>query len=112
MVAEAIESLQLFAEPTRLRLLALLAEHELTVSELVAVTELAQSRISTHLGKLKDAGLVLDRRVGSSSFYRLNERLPELPGRLWHLLERDLQGDAFATDLERARDVVRARASG
>jgi SAM-dependent methyltransferase len=92
-----------------LRLLGLLAEHELSVSELVAITELAQSRISTHLGKLKDAGLVRDRRVGSSSFYRLSERIPELPGRLWRLLERDVQGELLAGDAERAREVLRAR---
>jgi DNA-binding transcriptional ArsR family regulator len=106
---QTTEMLQLFAEPTRLRLLGLLAEHELSVSELVEITELAQSRISTHLGKLKDAGLVRDRRVGSSSFYRLSERIPELPGRLWRLLERDLQGERLAADAERAREVLRAR---
>jgi DNA-binding transcriptional ArsR family regulator len=108
-IDQTTEMLQLFAEPTRLRLLGLLAEHELSVSELVVITELAQSRISTHLGKLKDAELVRDRRVGSSSFYRLSERIPELPGRLWRLLERDLQGELLAADAERAREVLRAR---
>jgi ArsR family transcriptional regulator len=45
--------LHLFGDPTRVRLVALLARHELTVAELMAVTELAQSRVSTHLGKLR-----------------------------------------------------------
>jgi DNA-binding transcriptional ArsR family regulator len=110
-IDQAAEMLQLFAEPTRLRLLALVAEHELSVSELVAITELGQSRVSTHLGKLRDAGLVLDRKVGSSTFYRLSEPIPKLPGRLWRLLERDLQGELFASDAARAREVLQARSS-
>jgi DNA-binding transcriptional ArsR family regulator len=104
------ETLQVFGEPTRLRLLALLAEHELTVTELVEVVGLAQSRVSTHLGKLRDAGLVRDRRVGSSSYYRLSETIPELPSRLWRLLARDLDDAALAADAERARELLAARA--
>lgn len=50
----------------------LLAEHELTVAELVAVTRLPQPRVSTHLRRLRDAGLVEDRRNGGSSFYSLS----------------------------------------
>src|ERR1700733_13671897 len=68
------ELLRLLGDPTRLRLLALLArEAELTVAEVTRVTELAQSRVSTHLGKLREADVVRDRRVGASSFYALNE---------------------------------------
>lgn len=108
-IGQAIEIFQLFAEPTRLRLLAMLAEHELSVSEIVQVTELAQSRVSTHLGKLKEAGLVCDRRAGSSSYYRLADRIPELQGRLWDLLRRDLSDEQLTDDAERAREVVAAR---
>src|SRR5229473_428083 len=45
--------LGLLAEPSRVRLLALLAGNELTVNELTNITELGQSRVSTHLGKLR-----------------------------------------------------------
>ena len=104
------ETMQLFAEPARLRLLRLLAEHELSVTELVEILGLAQSRVSTHLGKLRDAGLVRDRRVGTSSYYRLSERIPELASQTWRLLERGLDDAALAADAGRAQQVLAARA--
>ena len=61
--------LALLADPTRLRLLHLCDGEELTVAELTRITELAQSRVSTHLGKLRGAGLVAVRRVGASTLY-------------------------------------------
>ena len=61
------------ADATRLRLLALLSREELTVAEAVEVTRLPQPRVSTHLSKLKAAGLVVDRRVGASAFYSVDE---------------------------------------
>lgn len=65
---------KLLGDPTRLRLLHLLKAEELTVAELVAATELPQPRVSTHLGRLKDASLVADRRAGASAWYRLHPR--------------------------------------
>lgn len=47
--------LKVFADATRVRLLALLEQEELTVAELSAITRLAQPRVSTHLAKLKEA---------------------------------------------------------
>ena len=58
--------LKVLADATRVRLLALLEREELTVAELSAITRLAQPRVSTHLAKLKEAGLVRDRRAGVS----------------------------------------------
>ncbi|NMW23994.1 transcriptional regulator, partial [Rhodanobacter denitrificans] len=65
-LATASSVLRLLADPTRVRLLALLEHEELTVAELAAVLHLAQPRVSTHLAKLKEAGLVRDRRAGVS----------------------------------------------
>ena len=48
--------LKVLADPTRVRLLALLEREELTVAELSAVARLAQPRLSAHLARLKDAG--------------------------------------------------------
>jgi len=64
--------LKLLAEPSRLRLIALLQQEELTVAELSAITDLKQPRVSTHLAKLKEAGLVNDRRRGVQAFYRFS----------------------------------------
>ncbi|HZO14989.1 MAG TPA: metalloregulator ArsR/SmtB family transcription factor [Polyangiaceae bacterium] len=105
------EMLRLLADPTRVRLLSLLAQDELTVAELTGVTQLAQSRVSTHLGKLKEAGLVRDRRVGANAFYSLNE-MPEEAGRLWRVMLETTRDAVLEQDKKRARDVVAARARG
>jgi SAM-dependent methyltransferase len=59
------------AEPTRLRLLALLAEAELTVSELTQVLGQSQPRISRHLKLMGEAGLLERYQEGSWAFFRL-----------------------------------------
>jgi ArsR family transcriptional regulator len=48
-----------------------LNERELCVTDLVRATGMPQSRVSTHLGRLRDAGFVRDRRHGAQSFYTL-----------------------------------------
>lgn len=72
-LARTIETLTLLGDETRLRLCALLRDRELCVGELVQVTGLAQSGVSTHLGRLRDAGFLRDRRKGSQAFYSLAE---------------------------------------
>ncbi|MBI5775010.1 MAG: metalloregulator ArsR/SmtB family transcription factor [Verrucomicrobia bacterium] len=71
-MSHLLKSLRALADPTRLRIVALLEKDELSVNELQEVTRLGQSRISTHLGLLADAGLVLSRREGKRTFYKLN----------------------------------------
>src|SRR5438309_11753811 len=61
------------AEATRLRILALLAEGELTVSDLTDILRQSQPRISRHLKLLVDAGLIERFREGSWAFFRLDE---------------------------------------
>ena len=66
------------AHDTRLRCLLLLLEfEELCVCELTYATGAAQPHISRHLGQLREAGLVTDRREGLWIHYRLNAELPE-----------------------------------
>jgi len=62
------------AEPTRLRLLMLIAEAELTVSDLMAILRQSQPRLSRHLRLLAEAGFVERHREGSWAFFRLGER--------------------------------------
>src|SRR6476469_2841849 len=103
--------LALLAEPSRVRLLSLLAAHELTVNELTNITELGQSRVSTHLGKLRDAGLVRDRRAGGSTYYRMaNGDLPAPARALWSVVAAELDDTQLATDRQRCAAVLRARA--
>src|SRR6202158_3124045 len=67
-------SLKAAGEATRLRILALLAEAELTVSDLTEILRQSQPRISRHLRLLAAAGLVDRFREGSWAFFRLAER--------------------------------------
>jgi demethylmenaquinone methyltransferase/2-methoxy-6-polyprenyl-1,4-benzoquinol methylase/ArsR family transcriptional regulator len=67
----ALAALNAAGEETRLRLLALLAESELTVSEAVAILGQSQPRVSRHLKLLVEAGLVERRREGAWAFFRL-----------------------------------------
>src|SRR5688572_2880338 len=73
-MSSTLKSLRALADPTRLRLLALLERDELSVNELQEITRLGQSRISTHLGLLSESGLTQSRRDGKRTFYRLVEK--------------------------------------
>jgi len=65
------------AEPTRRNAMRLLHAHdELCVCDLMAQLGATQSRMSRHMGTLKDVGLVLDRRDAQWVRYRLNPRVP------------------------------------
>lgn len=67
---------QTLSDPTRLRLLALLGQEELSVAELQQVLHLGQSRISTHLSVLRSVRLVEPRREGKHTYYSLAKNLP------------------------------------
>src|ERR1700756_1134182 len=64
-------TLKAAGEATRLRILALLAESELTVSDLTEILRQSQPRLSRHLRLLVEAGLVERFREGSWAFFRL-----------------------------------------
>ncbi len=66
-----LQRFQAVAEETRFRIVQLLAEGERCVCELQAELDAAQSRLSFHLKKLKDAGVVSDRRDGRWVHYSL-----------------------------------------
>jgi ubiquinone/menaquinone biosynthesis C-methylase UbiE/predicted transcriptional regulator len=73
-MASTINFLKLLADPTRLRLLLLLEEDELSVAELQKILGMGQSRISSHLAQLKRAGVVEDRRSGKNVYYGLTTK--------------------------------------
>jgi len=67
-----------FADPTRRRILALLADQgELCVCELTVALDLVQPKISRHLATLKEAELVIPRRAGTWMHYRLDSNVPD-----------------------------------
>src|SRR6059058_2397641 len=68
-----INFLRLIADPTRLRVLLVLEQEELSVAELQEILGMGQSRISSHLAHLKRAGAVIDRRAGKNVYYGLKD---------------------------------------
>jgi ubiquinone/menaquinone biosynthesis C-methylase UbiE/DNA-binding transcriptional ArsR family regulator len=104
--------LKVFADATRVRLLALLEREELTVAELSAITRLAQPRVSTHLARLKEAGLVRDRRAGVSAYYRFDEAALDPAQRaLWRSIGAGSDDPLLRQDAERVPAVLASRAA-
>src|ERR1043165_114622 len=68
-MASTINLLRLLADPTRVRLLLLLKQEELSVAELQQILGMGSSRISSHLAQLKRAGVVSDRRGGKNGYF-------------------------------------------
>jgi ubiquinone/menaquinone biosynthesis C-methylase UbiE len=109
--ADLTATLKTAGEATRLRILALLAEAELTVSDLTEILRQSQPRLSRHLRLLAEAGLVERFREGSWAFFRLGERGGGAD--LAHALIGRLKADdpIVARDRERLAAVRTARAA-
>src|SRR5215204_6359185 len=73
-LSDTLSVLRAAAEETRLRILALLVEGDLSVSDLTDILGQSQPRISRHLKLLAEAGLIERHREGAWAFSRLGER--------------------------------------
>lgn len=113
MSAENLQKiLKTLADPTRVRILSLLEREELAVQELMEVLGMAQSRVSRHLGILREAGLLRDRREGTYVFYRFAPPADGAWRDAWALARRELAGDPAAErDAAALARVLDARAS-
>jgi ubiquinone/menaquinone biosynthesis C-methylase UbiE/DNA-binding transcriptional ArsR family regulator len=107
--ADVVEMLRAAGEPTRLRVLALLAREELAVTELVQILGHSQPRVSRHLKLLSEARLVERFPDGAWVFYRLCGAEPQRS--LVHaVLDRLPEDDGeLRDDLERLEEVRQAR---
>ena len=98
-------------EATRLRILALIAEAELTVSDLTEILRQSQPRLSRHLRLLAEAGLVERFREGSWAFFRLRERGSAADIARAMITRLDANDPVIARDRERLAAVRTARAT-
>jgi len=106
----ASQHFRLLSDSTRLRLLMLVDREELSVAELAAITQLAQPRVSTHLAKLKEAGLVNDRRDGVFVYYRMAGNIADRSlDALWQLLRTNTSDPLIQQDFDRIPQVLNAR---
>ena len=101
---QTVEALRAAGEPTRLRVLSLLAGEELSVMELSRVLEQSQPRVSRHLKLMTDAGLIERFPDGARVFYRLSS---EPTARRLIDTVLDLLGDAEGEQDHSRLDAVR-----
>lgn len=100
----------MLADASRVRLLALLVDEELTVAELSTITRLKQPRVSTHLARLKELALVVDRRSGVAAYYRAAIGDWPAPARaLWESLYEHTRDAVLVEDRARRQEVLAAR---
>lgn len=97
-----------FADPTRIRILSLLAAGELCVCDLVEILDLPQPTVSRHLAYLRRTGLVEATREWKFAHYRLAEPANVVHGNLIACVRACFTG-VPALDAERARAAVRVR---
>jgi DNA-binding transcriptional ArsR family regulator len=97
-------------ESTRLRVLALLAEAELTVSDLTEILRQSQPRISRHLKLLAEADLVERHREGAWAFFRMAESGASAEVARSLIARLDPQDRIVTRDRERLADARRRRA--
>lgn len=105
-----LDALRAAGEPTRLRILALLADATLTVSDLTEILRQAQPRVSRHLKLLTDAGLIERTAEGAWAYFHLASSDPRVQvarGALRSLAGAD---PTLASDRERLAAVRAERA--
>jgi ArsR family transcriptional regulator len=104
---DLLTALRAAAEPTRMRILALLSRSELTVTELTRILEQSQPRVSRHLKLMCEAGLLERSQEGSWAFYRVAD--DGIGGRTARALLELAAGEAAepAVDLQRL-EVIKA----
>ncbi len=80
---EFVRALKALADPSRLRVLAAVAEEELTVGEIQEIVESVQSSVSRNLAILRDSGFIQDRKEGTNVYFSLCQEIREPAGKLF-----------------------------
>lgn len=118
--APLLDSFSALADATRCRMMLLLEQQELTVSELCVILQLPQSTVSRHLKLLGDAGLVTSRREGTSRYYSMASGASGIGPRaagaphaeLWQLARAEFANrPAAGQDARRLARVLSARSA-
>ena len=104
--ANTYDTFTAIAEPKRRELIEKLVGEEMSVNQLVELTDWTQPMVSKHLSVLKQAGIVFERKDGRQHFYRVNAK--ELkPVQIWvrqfekHWNNQFDQLDEYLTELQR-----------
>jgi ubiquinone/menaquinone biosynthesis C-methylase UbiE len=105
---EIIKQFKALSDPTRLRLLHILNEVELSVNEIVSIVDMIQSGVSRHLKILLESGLLVARKEGSFMYY-CAARHPETRALITLACASIQDNPVFCLDLEKARQIITIR---
>jgi DNA-binding transcriptional ArsR family regulator len=98
------EAIRAIAEPNRRRILQLVTAKELSAGEIAAEFEITRPAVSQHLGVLREAGLVSERRDGTRRLYSLRpEGFDDLKSFLDAFWDEGLERLKEAAELEEGR---------
>lgn len=100
-----VQKLKALADPTRIRLLAMLSHKPLCVCELTYAMGLAQPTVSRHMKQLEDAGFVSRERVGTWIIYSIDVQ-DELCGQLLEPVMESVLADVECVRLIKKLDGV------
>jgi len=95
---------KVLSDETRIRILMLLKDKKLCVCQLCGIMEEQQPKISKHLAKLRDVGLIKDERYEQFIFYSLKTEDALYLNTLNHILAEMERFPILKRDLERSRD--------
>jgi DNA-binding transcriptional ArsR family regulator len=97
-------AIKALAEPNRRRILELVATRELSAGEIASAFDISRPAVSQHLGVLREAGLLVDRREGTKRLYRARpEGLAPLSAFLERFWDQRLERLRLAAELEEGR---------
>ncbi len=105
---QIIKQFKALSDPTRLRLLHILNEVELSVNEIVSIVDMIQSGVSRHLKILLESGLLISRKEGSYMYYCAS-RHSETRALITLACSRIQADPLFRLDLEKARQIITIR---
>ncbi len=98
-----IDKFKALSDSTRLRIIGLLSESNLCVCEIIDILGMTQSRISRHLGILKQAGLIEEERKGKWVIYKFSAS----GGDLTKCVLDDIRSDAsYKDDLNKIKSTL------
>jgi ArsR family transcriptional regulator len=107
------EIFKALSDETRLRILRILAEHELSVNEIVDILDVTQSRVSRHLTTLRSVGFLASRREGTWVYYRKPSQRSMKPEilQVWNLVLRwDAKDSQQVKDQKKLQQVLQRKA--
>ncbi|MFH1837260.1 MAG: metalloregulator ArsR/SmtB family transcription factor [Candidatus Omnitrophota bacterium] len=106
-IRKALQMMKSLSDDTRLRIINLLKEEELSVTEICDILDVQQSNLSKHLSRLRLTGLVDDKREGFNVYYSLVKPKDKVLKKLLNVLTVGLaENEILQTDQEKMKEIL------